>query len=65
MILFIACRNELASFNKRTEDITNPTERDGHSERLAKHQRREEGGKESHEEGGGQEEDDDEGEEEC
>lgn len=65
VILFIACRNELAAFNKRAEDITNPTERDDHNERVAEHQRREEGGKEGRKEEGGQEEHDDEGEEEC
>jgi hypothetical protein len=61
-ILFVACRNELAAFNKRAEDITNPTERDDHNERVAEHQRQE-GGKEGREEEGGQEEG--KGEEEC
>jgi len=45
VILFIACRNELAAFNKRAEDITNPTKRNDHNKRVTERQRHEKGGK--------------------
>jgi hypothetical protein len=55
-ILFVACRNELAAFNKRAEAITNTTGRNDHNERLAERQQQEEGGQEGREDQEGEEE---------